>query len=110
MVVYRVEHETNKLGPYHNGITSWEHYGIDCPSPDDDGIEACGSNLYYGFESKRLAYEWFGAEYIEEFTEKDHYLYLFVVRDEAVFKGEKHLAFDKRQSVRAMKCSLGILP
>lgn len=102
MVIYRIEHEENGIGPYFNCITDYVHYGNNCPSPEDDGIKKI-PHSHYGFKSKKDLLKWFGKSYVWSFRSEQHYVYKYRVPDEAVSVGEKHLAFNRSRATKLGK-------
>lgn len=104
MVIYRVEHVTNRQGPYSNGACDWErHYSNPlCPAPDEDGIYKWQfDKTFYGFKSKKDLVNWFGKEYIRQFEEKELYVYMY--RGWDVSLGNKHLGFDMNSATRVRR-------
>lgn len=113
MLVYRVEHRKNRLGPYNNGACDMDrHYCNDeyCPAPDEDGIDKYSfGDAYYGFKSKKDLVRWFGREYLREFSSRDLHVYTYRVPDHLVSKGNKHLAFERSEAYLVKKVSLANL-
>lgn len=110
MLVYRVEHQKNSLGPYTNCACSMErHYCNDeyCPAPDADGIDKWQfEDAHYGFKDKKSLVRWFGREYLREFSYQGLHVYSFRVSEEWVSKGNRHLAFESSEAVKVKKIPL----
>ena len=105
MLVYRVEHEVNKQGPYVNYVTCMgRHYGDNCPSPRDDGIvHKWDSSTYYGFKSKKDAVSWFGKDYLTRFSHSRCHVYAYRVDASEVSLGCKHLGFNINKANRVRR-------
>jgi hypothetical protein len=103
MIIYRIEHEKNGLGPYQNFITEGKHYNMtNCPSPDEDGIDWV-SNARYGFKSKKDLLKWFSKDSVWEFKDYQHHVYKYRVPSEYVSVGGKHVAFRLRKATKLGK-------
>lgn len=108
MLVYRIEHETNKLGPYCNGLTDQCHYSEKrCPDPWEDGIKTKKNysivDVIYGFKSKKDLVNWFGKDFIRSFSYNKCHVYAYRVPDDQVCMGSKHLGFNSAKGMRVRR-------
>lgn len=98
MYLYRVEHKTDRVGPYATfGDMQDErphlYRTVDHPSPFDEDLDF-EYGMHCGFESKKKLLEWFSWEDLEHFEKYGLYVYK-IHTDESWFqKGEKQVIFD----------------
>ncbi len=104
MFVYRIEHKTERIGPY---TDTEDGYGIgyefrdeiavgeEHPAPWEDGLDHCTYAYYCGFSSKAQMQAWFKPHHIEWFEKNDYYVYRYVVNPQYVEHGCKQCMFKR---------------
>lgn len=96
MYLYRVEHKTDREGPYArlgDMMDERPHLYMtkDHPSPWEEGLDFSFGD-HCGFESKKKLLEWFPLKDLKDFEKES--LYVYKIHTRSVEKGKRQLIFD----------------
>lgn len=123
MLVYRIEHEKTRRGPYNPGKLPDDHtapydrlgvysrYSGDStvhPAPDRDGITdnawTFPEHLYFGFASPEQLADWFSEGFVEEAAEAGFVVSVYYAHLTDVLVGGHQVAFPRDDARLIRQC------